>query len=670
MKRVDLTVAAAVALTALILPGSDRASGPFDQRLSADRQIVHALNRLTFGPRPGDVEEVRRVGLANWIDLQLHPERIPENPVLQERLKPLETLRLTLPEVIAKYSSDQNMAMMTIVQAPFELMNRLPQADRNKVLNGTAEERTAVLDAMEPDLRTRVLATLPPNVIAYTPKYKDEAEKARRAQQEERQAQARKRNPQLRDLLNEQQIADVRSSDPAKILAVFANLDPDKRGDLALQIPPASQALVPEYRRQGQFKRSPRLVVSDDLTEARVFRAVYSNRQLEEALVDFWFNHFNVDSTKNVGMGMNLGQLLIGSYERDAIRPHIFGHFKDLLLATARHPAMLYYLDNWQSVAPDAFNVGPYAPRRGVVNGVPNSIIPNGLQRLAHGLNENYGREVMELHTLGVKGGYTQNDVIAVARCFTGWTVRSPENPEFVFAPFMHDAGEKTVLGHKIPAGGGEQDGLKVIDILAHHPSTAKFVSWKLARHFVADSPPQALVDRMAETFMKTDGDLRAVLQTMFRSPEFFSVGAWEVRIKSPLEMAASTLRALDANVTAAWGMVQKISDMGEALYGKAEPTGYPDVAETWLGAAGVMARINFAAAISSGKVPGVQVDASRWQGMDDAAIARALLGRDASRQTLDAIGAGLEGKGFDGTHPSPAVIASLVLGSPEFERR
>ena len=159
-------------------------------------------------------------------------------------------------------------------------------------------------------------------------------------------------------------------------------------------------------------------------------------------------------------MTPNLGHLLIGSYERDAIRPYVLGHFKDLLLATARHPAMLYYLDNWESVAPNAFEVGPYAPRRGTLNGVPNSIIPNGLQRLAHGLNENYGREIMELHTLGVKGGYTQDDVIAVARCFTGWTVRNPEHPEFVFAPFMHDYGEKTVLGHKIPAGGGEQDGL------------------------------------------------------------------------------------------------------------------------------------------------------------------------------------------------------------------
>jgi uncharacterized protein (DUF1800 family) len=299
------------------------------------------------------------------------------------------------------------------------------------------------------------------------------------------------------------------------------------------------------------------------------------------------------------------------------------------------------------------------------LNGVPNSILPNGLQRLAHGLNENYGREIMELHTLGVKGGYTQDDVIAVARCFTGWTVRNPERPEFIFAPFMHDFGEKTVLGHKIPAGGGEQDGLTVIDILSHHPSTAKFISLQLARHFVADDPPRALVDRMALTFMKTDGDLRAVTETMFRSPEFFSAGAWEARMKSPLDIAAGGIRAVGGNVTDAWILVQKISDMGEPLYAKTEPTGYPDVAETWLGAAGLTARMNFAVAIASGQVPGAEVDASRWKDMDNPAIARALLGRDASKQTLDAIGAGLDGK-----YPSPAVVASLVLSSPDFERR
>jgi uncharacterized protein (DUF1800 family) len=655
----------AVAAAAIILPRASQATDPFQQKVSLDRQIVHALNRLTFGPRPGDVEEVRRIGLAKWIDQQLHPDQIAENPVLAERLASLKSLQLPLSEVVAKYTPDPSMGMMMMVEPPFAIMNKLPQSVRFKVLNGTAEERTAALDEMDPQLRAKVLVALPNNVIDYTPKYKEEAQKARDAMQEQRRAENRKRFPQLPDLLNPEEIMAVRSNEKDRVLAVINKLDPDNRAAVVGLLPPKSQAWFPEYRREAQMRRTPQLAASAELKEARIYRAVYSDRQLEEVLVDYWFNHFNVDSTKNVAMAQNLGDLLIGSYERDAIRPHVLGHFKDLLLATARHPAMLYYLDNWESVAPESFDVGPFAPRRGTVNGVPNSIIPNGLQRLSHGLNENYGREIMELHTLGVKGGYTQADVVAVARCFTGWTVRNPEHPEFVFAPFMHDFGEKIVLGHKIPAGGAEQDGLKVIDILAHHPSTAKFISFGLARHFVADNPPQALIDRMAQTFVKTDGDLRAVMDTMFRSPEFFSEGAWEARVKSPLEMAASTIRAMGATMTDAWSTVQRLSDMGQTLYAKIEPTGYPDVAESWLGATAVIARMNFAAAVASGELPGVSVDPSRWQGLDQASIAKALLGRDASKQTLDALAAGLEGR-----NPSPAVVASLVLGSPDFERR
>ena len=662
MKRV-LTIA--VAVTAILLPRAAQPADPFEQKLSPDRQVVQALSRLTYGPRPGDVEQVQRIGLANWMEQQLHPDQIKENDKLAERLTPLKSLALPLPEVVARYSPNQQMGMMMVMESPFSALNSLPPAVRTKIMNGTAEERTAALDAMEPEARAKILAGLPESVAQYTPKYKDEADKARKAMLEERRLQSRKRFPQLQDLLRPDQIADARSGDKDRVMAVINQVDPAKRADVVGMLPPKTQAYFPEYRREAMAKRTPQNAAMQDVKEARLYRAVYSNRQLEEVLVDYWFNHFNVDATKNVAMSPNLGYLLIGNYERDAIRPHVLGHFKDLLLATAHHPAMLYYLDNWESLAPGSFDVGPFAPRRGIVNGVPNSILPNALQRLAHGLNENYGREIMELHTLGVKGGYTQADVVAVARCFTGWTVRNPEQPEFVFAPFMHDFGEKTVLGHKIPAGEGEEDGLKVIDILAHHPSTAKFISLGLARHFVADNPPQALVDRMAQTFLKTDGDLRAVMETMFRSPEFFSEGAWESRVKSPLEMAASTIRAMGGEVTDAFATTQKIADMGQSLYAKMEPTGYPDVAETWLGATAVIARMNFAASIVSGEVPGVSVDASRWQGMDKISIAKALLGHDASKQTMDAMESGLEGK-----NPSPGIVASLVLASPDFERR
>jgi uncharacterized protein (DUF1800 family) len=661
MKRLVLTIATA-ALLVTSIPHLGSASGSFDQRLSQDRQIIHALNRLTFGARPGDVEEVRRLGVAKWIELQLHPDRIPENPALDAKLQPLETLRMDVAAIVKKYTPEQQQAMMMMQPNPNQL---LPQEDNRKVRNGTAEERTAVLKALDPEKRRQVLASLPPNILEYTPEYKKEGEEARRMQQEEFQKQNRLRNPQLNDLLNPDQMQVARSGNKEQILALFAYLDPDKRAQVAGVLPPQSLAFFPELRREGQFRRTPRMVASEDAKEAKVFRALYSNRQLVEVLVDFWVNHFNVDQDKNVPQMQNQIHLLIGSYERDAIRPHVLGHFKDLLLATSRHPAMLYYLDNWESVAPGAFEVGPFAPNRGILNGVPNSIIPGPFSRVAHGLNENYGREVMELHTLGVNGGYKQEDVIALARCFTGWTVRNPINPEFVFAPFMHDSGEKTVLGHKIAAGGGEQDGLQAIEILAHHPSTAKFISRELAQRFVTDDPPQALVDRMALTFTKTDGDLRAVLQTLFTSPEFFSEGAWQAKVKSPFEMVVSAVRALGGETGDAFTLVQKIADLGEPLYNKLEPTGYPNTGDAWLSTVGVMGRMNFSAALASGLVPGVTADPARLAGKDYPAIARELLGHDASGQTQAALEKGLEGK-----EQTPLFIASLVLGSPDFQRR
>jgi len=652
MQRLVLTIATAGLLLASI-PHLGSASGLFDQRLSQDQQILQALNRLTFGPRPGDVEEVRRLGVAKWIELQLHPDQIPENPVLEAKLKPLASLGMDVADIVKEYTP------VPIAIQPMGMMNNvLPMQDMNKVRTGTAEQRKAILASLDDQKRKQVLLQIPPQNLEDLPEYKKEADDARRDQ-------ARQINPQLQDLLNPDQMTVAMSGNREQLTALFAYLGPDKRRKVAGLIPPKSLAALPDLRRENQFQRSPRQVVSEDLKEAKVFRALYSNRQLEEVLVDFWYNHFNVDQAKNVNQLQNQVHLLVGSYERNAIRPHVLGHFKDLLLATARHPAMLYYLDNWESMAQGTFDVGPFAPRRGVVNGVPNSILPAPPGQQAHGLNENYGREVMELHTLGVKGGYTQDDVIAVARCFTGWTVRDPINPEFVFAPFMHDFGEKTVLGHKIASGGGEQDGLQVIDILAHHPSTARFISRELAQRFVADDPPQALVDRMAQTFTKTDGDLRAVLETMFTSPEFFSEGAWQAKIKSPFEMVVSAVRAMGGEALDTYTLVQKVADLGEPLYNKLEPTGYPNTGDAWLSTTGIVGRMNFSAALVSGVLPGVTLDPSHLAGKDESALERDLLGRDASPQTQAAIEKGLEGK-----EKTPPFIASLVLGSPDFQRR
>ncbi len=653
MKRLAFTIVAALV-----------AAGPFNQKLSPDQQVIHVLNRLTFGPRPGDIEQVRRIGVSKWIELQLHPEQIPENPELETKLKPLSTLQMSLAEVVEKYTPAQQDGLAGVVQ--IASLNTLLSTDQfRKVMNGTAEERTEVLNSLEPDKRKQVLAAVPPNVLAFTPAFKEEAAEAQKMRQEQLRMDLRRRNPQLNDLLSNDDVRIARSGNKDQRSALFARLDPDKRVQVASLLPAPTLSDFPELRREAESRRTPRLVPSDDLKQAKVFRAIYSNRQLEELLVDFWYNHFNVDTGKNVAQTANLVHQLVGSYERDAIRPHVFGHFKDLLLATAHHPAMLYYLDNWESVAPQAFQVGPFAPRRGILNGIPNSILPGPFGRVAHGLNENYGREIMELHTLGVNGGYTQDDVIAVARCFTGWTVTNPESPAFVFAPFMHDFGEKTVLGHKIPAGAGEQDAFQVIDILARHPSTAKFISRKLAQRFVADDPPQVLVDRMAQTFMKTDGDLRAVMAAMLASPEFLSEGAWQAKVKSPFEMVVSAVRALNADAADAFTLVQKIADLGEPLYSKLEPVGYPNTGETWLSTASVLSRINFSAALVSGLVPGVKPDTSTLSGKDAVSIGRELLGRDVSAQTLAAINQGLQSK-----DPSAPFIASLILGSPDFQRR
>ena len=649
IQRIFLFVAtAAVTLEchAASLPGNK--APRFEVKLSPDQKILQALNRLTFGPRPGDVERVRRMGVEKWIETQLHPEDIAENPVVETRLKPLETLRMTTADAMKEYQR----LPAGFNRQGINLNELLPGAQFRKVFNGTAEERRASLMALDPEKRTRVLAVLPPNVVEDLPDLKKEQQEARQKQQEERQMEIRRMRPPLTDLLDAHQREIALHGTTEQRAALYASLDPEKLTKVAAALPPDALAARPDLRRAGEMMRSPQLVPIDDLREGKLYRALYSNRQLEEVLTDFWFNHFNVFE------GKGQDRALLASYERDAIRPHVLGKFKDLLLATARHPAMLYYLDNWESMAADVFQVGPFAPGPGGR--------PFFFGRQAHGLNENYGRELLELHTLGVNGGYTQHDVIEVARCFTGWTIRSPnEKPEFVFASFMHDAGEKVVLGHRIPAGGGEQDGLQVIDILAHHPSTARFISTELARRFVADAPPPTLVDRMARTFVKTDGDLRAVLQTMFTSREFFSEGAWHAKIKSPLEMVASAVRGLNADAADAYVLAQKTGEMGEPLYGAEPPSGYKDTAEAWLSTANVIARISFAEKLVKNQVAGVKVDTAQFDGKDTAGIARALLGRDASEDTITEIGKAAQAKQAPGTW-----IAGLILGSPEFERR
>ncbi len=617
MKRFLLPIFA-VAAAALCIPLLFGADTGFDKKLSKDQQAIHVLNRLTFGPRPGDVDEIKKLGVEKWIDLQLHPEKIAENPVLETKLAPLETLRMQPGEVMAQYKPPQ-----VFRRSP---LTELLSPDQMRRINIGGTDTLSVLNGLDAEKRKQVLAMVPPMVLIGQPDLQKEAEAARKQMSEDQTKEFRRMNPPLNDLLNPDQLSAALRGSPDQLRDLFSYLEPAKRKQVAAALPPQALVAFPELRREGMRARQPAQLVLNDAREGKVYRAIYSNRQLEEVLVDFWFNHFNVYEAKAQD------RQLLASYERDAIRPHVLGKFKDLLLATARHPAMLMYLDNWESISPSAFDIGPF--------GGQAQIVAQRLSAQAHGINENYGRELMELHTLGVDGGYTQNDVIAVAKCFSGWTIRRPnEKPEFVFAGFMHDPDAKEVLGHKIAAGGGEQDGLQVIDILAHHPSTAKFISKELAQRFVADDPPQALVDRMALTFTKTDGDLRAVMQTMLSSPEFFSEGALEAKMKSPLEMVVSAVRALNADVSDTFSLVQKIADLGEPLYGKVEPTGYLNTGEPWLNTASVLGRINFATALVSGQIAGVKIDAARLDGKDVTTIARDVLSRDPSPESREAMG-------------------------------
>lgn len=358
----------------------------------------------------------------------------------------------------------------------------------------------------------------------------------------------------------------------------------------------SSQELLELYPSPQQAKargmevsrmQSPRYVILE-LQQAKLLRAIYSRRQLFEVMVDFWTNHFNVFA------GKGADRWLVTSYDRDTIRPHALGRFRDLLLATAKSPAMLFYLDNWLSVSPDAVINRPRA---------------NAAPAARRGINENYARELMELHTLGVDGGYTQKDVVEVARCFTGWTIRRPRGqPEFLFDARMHDQGEKVVLGTRIPAGGGMEDGVKVIDLLARHPSTARFIAGKLARRFVSDDPPPSLVDQVAKAFHDSDGNIKEAVRVLVRAPEFLAPEAVQAKIKKPLEFVASALRVAEAETNASPALLRSLVRMGEPLFLAQPPTGFPDTASTWVSPDMLLTRLNFALDLTANRIAGTRV--------------------------------------------------------------
>jgi uncharacterized protein (DUF1800 family) len=411
--------------------------------------------------------------------------------------------------------------------------------------------------------------------------------------------------------------------------------------------------------------------------QAKMLRAVYSERQLEEVMVDFWFNHFNVFS------GKGPIRVYLNEYERDTIRPHVLGKFEDLLKATAESPAMLFYLDNWQSAAAEGAptldrmqsdrrfnprNRGRFPPR--MRPGAPNrpatlADVPGALNR-RRGLNENYARELMELHTLGVDGGYTQKDVQEIARAFTGWTIANPrQGGAFRFEPRMHDAGEKIVLGTKIKSGGGKSDGDQVLALLAKHPSTARFIATKLARRFVADDPPKALVDRAARRFLETGGSIRDVVKTIVTSDEFFAADAYRAKVKSPFEFVASAVRSTGLDLPNAMPLVQAVRTLGMPLYGCQPPTGYADKAEAWVNSGALINRMNFAVSLTSGGARGEAMRALARRTVDRPSITSDALIESALAGELSATTAATVAQ----AKTQPQALA-LLLGSPDFQKK
>jgi len=516
-----------------------------------EARIVHALNRLGYGPRPGDIAAVQSMGLLKWIDLQMHPERISDRG-LGPRIASLRTVSMNSEEIMHGYE--------------------LPPAARKEI-----QQRTAAL-------------------------------------------------------------GETASEDQTKMVR---------------------EEVSRKYR--ADMEGNPRQV-TEELQQAKLLRAIYSDRQLNEVLVDFWMNHFNIYAEKGQD------RFLIDEYERETIRPRVWGKFEDLLRATAESPAMLFYLDNWLSADP---NAPPPAARRGGFRPLMARPRPAAQQGQKRGLNENYAREIMELHTLGVDGGYTQKDVTELARCFTGWTIRGlpQQHPEFTFDDRIHDHGSKVVLSHFIH-GAGKDEGDYMIHVLATSPATAHFVSLKLARRFISDDPPKAVVDRAADTFLKTDGNIRSVVMTIITSSEFFAPDTLHAKVKTPLEFVVSAVRASGAQVTDARDLAKRISDMGMPLYMQQPPTGYKDTADAWVSTGGLLARLNFALDLTAGKLKGVAcAPAGLAPNAPDSETLAESLGSllvpaglsESTRRTLDSeAGASLN---------APR-IAGLILGSPEFQRR
>lgn len=601
-----------------------RVVGPSVQQIRGDERVLHMLNRFTFGPRPGDIEAVRAIGVKEWFERQLNPLSIDDS-ALEERLAMFPAMQMEQAEMMQRYPSQAALRQIIAKNEPLpadpveyaiysdgiafykaaKAKQEAKQAlsDQGGAGGGSMSPGTVDGSMAKDTEGAKINAALPGDGV-------DPATPAMATHEE--QFYSGLDAVRIINLPPDQRMQRILAMPPDELVAFRKSLSQS-------EVAAAAAGLTPIQRETlAALQSSPRMIGAEVLA-SRMIRDVYSERQLEAVMTDFWLNHFNVYIKKNQSE-----PYLLAAYERDAIRPNALGKFEDLLVATAKSPAMLMYLDNWQSIGPDSMaakNGGKYAKV------AQNPQVKQALKD--RGLNENYARELMELHTLGAPcevsadhpvskldkvcgQGYTQQDVTQVARVLTGWTIDQPyRSGSYRFEERRHEPGSKKVLGRTI-AENGEAEGLQMLHMLATSPATAQFISSKLAVRFVNDTPPQTLVDRMAKSFVASGGDIKTVLRTMFDSPEFWAPEVYRAKVKTPEEFVVSAVRASGAEVTNAIPLVQSLDKLGMPLFGMQTPNGYSWMAEPWVNTGDLVSRMNFALSLSGGRIVGTQMDWSR----------------------------------------------------------
>ncbi len=659
-------------------------------QMGGDERIIHALNRFTFGPRSGDVEAVRSIGLDKWFDQQLHPETLDETD-LNTRLAEYPAMHWTTAQlfyylpgngIIRRAINDRvDIPTDPVLHAIYENQIERIQAKRaNKTGNGQATPAQAgsSMNIVSSAMNSGSDAADDPNPMS-----------APSGANDMNAAEAVPMMPQF----SRTSIAGILALEPQQRVAHLAGMEPQQFDSFMKTLRPAehralADGLTPAQMQTVGALENPERLVAEELIATRLTHDIYSNAQLQEVMTDFWLNHFNVYLRKNPRMPYYLV-----SYERDTVRPHAMGKFENLLEAVAHSPAMLLYLDNAVSIGPDSI-AARRAEMRQARGGNPQK------KNTREGLNENYARELMELHTVGVNGGYTQGDVIQAARILTGWTIDRPlRDASFTFNANRHEPGTKTVMGRKFREG-GEGEGHELLHMLTTRPATAQFICRELAIRFVSDAPPQTLIDRMAKTYLSSDGDISAILRTLFHSPEFWSTSTYRAKIKTPLEFVVSAVRASGATINNLRPIENNLRQMGMPTYGAVPPTGYKWDASTWVSTGALVDRMNFALNLAAGHLPGIKIDWSQIASQNISAVSTAPSpeAEEARLQSIFIPGGVSETtrtaalKQFDAQssqtivtptlatmRPQRAVntlerenqvLAGMLIGSPEFQRR